>query len=89
MKDRTWNDLTEEEADRVLKFLKGLGPYQADVWSNSYPGEILDFLNERKSNMSKYSHSKKARKSRRWLVNVGDGGRLSKENNNVNDKPSR
>jgi hypothetical protein len=42
------HDLTKEEMARVGKFLNGLGPYQSDVWSNSYPGEILDFLNERK-----------------------------------------
>ena len=37
--------------------------------------------------MSKYNRSAKARKKRRWLVNVGDGARLTRENQNPNDKP--
>ena len=37
--------------------------------------------------MSKYNHHKKARKARRWLLNVGDGGKLSREEKNPNDKP--
>jgi len=36
--------------------------------------------------MAKYNRSAKARKARRWFVNVGDGGKLSKENSNPNDK---
>jgi hypothetical protein len=35
--------------------------------------------------MSKYSHSKKARRTRKWLKNVGDGAKLSKEGKNPND----
>lgn len=37
--------------------------------------------------MSKYNRNGKMRKTRRWLQNVGDGGKLSKEGNNPNDKP--
>lgn len=37
--------------------------------------------------MSKYNHSKKVRRARRWYVNVGDGAKLSKDNLNPNDKP--
>jgi hypothetical protein len=40
--------------------------------------------------MSKYNRSKKSRKTRRWLKNVGDGGRLSRDGRNPNDqKPMR
>lgn len=35
--------------------------------------------------MSKYSHTKKARKNRKWKENVGDGGKLSREGKNPND----
>lgn len=37
--------------------------------------------------MSKYNHNAKARRKRRWLENVGDGAKLSKDNLNPNDKP--
>ena len=37
--------------------------------------------------MAKYNHSKKSRKGRRWLQNVGDGAKLTKDNQNPNDKP--
>jgi hypothetical protein len=38
------NDLTLEELEKVEKFLKGLGPYQADLWSNSYYSQILEHI---------------------------------------------
>lgn len=37
--------------------------------------------------MSKYNRSRRVRRSRRWLQNVGDGAKLTKEGNNPNDKP--
>jgi len=37
--------------------------------------------------MSKYNRSRKTRAKRRWLVNVGDGAKLTKDNLNPNDKP--
>jgi len=41
---RGHNDLTEEQNARVDAFLAGLGPYQSDVWSNSYRSEILEHV---------------------------------------------
>jgi hypothetical protein len=41
------NLISPEDQERVRIFLKGCGPYQADLWSNSYYSEIVDFLNER------------------------------------------
>jgi hypothetical protein len=35
--------------------------------------------------LSKHNKNAKARKQRKWLKNVGDGGRLSKEGKNEND----
>jgi len=37
--------------------------------------------------MSKYNRSRKPRKTRRWLENVGDGGKLTREGKNPNDRP--
>jgi hypothetical protein len=37
--------------------------------------------------MAKYNRNAKARRNRRWLANVGDGAKLTKEGNNPNDKP--
>ncbi len=39
--------------------------------------------------MSKYNRNAKARKRRRWFVNVGDGGKLSTEGRNPNDAPKK
>jgi hypothetical protein len=35
--------------------------------------------------MSKYNHNKKTRRNRKWLANVGDGAKLTREGNNPND----
>ena len=35
--------------------------------------------------MSKHNHNRRARRTRRWLKNVGDGAKLSREGNNPND----
>lgn len=37
--------------------------------------------------MSKYNRNPKARRGRRWLENVGDGAKLSKDGKNPNDQP--
>jgi hypothetical protein len=40
------NNLAPKDMERVKNFLRRCGPYTADVWSNSYYSEILDFLKE-------------------------------------------
>lgn len=46
-KPKGHNNLSKKDMEKVLKFLRGLGPYQSDIWSDAYYSEILEFLNER------------------------------------------
>ena len=41
---------TPEEEERIAAFFRGMGPYQSDVWSNSYPFEILEEIRRRGEN---------------------------------------
>lgn len=41
------NNLDPKDKERVERFLRNCGPYTADIWSNSYYSEILDYLNKK------------------------------------------
>jgi hypothetical protein len=44
------NALTLAQKAKVENFLKRLGPYQSDVWSNSYYSEILEHIEKLEKN---------------------------------------